>query len=71
VRGLSEAFPVPEGARVSIWLPAAHVIERVFHYLLPMAAGWTVTICPDPREIAAYVRAAHPDAFIAVPSVWK
>jgi long-chain acyl-CoA synthetase len=70
VRGLSETFPVPEGARVISWLPAAHVMERVLHYLLPIATRCTVTTCTDPRQIAAYLSAVHPDVFIAVPRVW-
>jgi long-subunit acyl-CoA synthetase (AMP-forming) len=71
VRGWCEAFPFPEGARAISWLPAAHVLERVFHYLLPIAAGSTVTTCPDPREIGAYLRAVHPDVFVGVPRVWE
>jgi long-subunit acyl-CoA synthetase (AMP-forming) len=70
VRGLSETFPVPAGARVISWLPAAHVMERVLHYLLPIALDCTVTTCPDPRQIAFYLSAVHPDVFIAVPRVW-
>jgi long-chain acyl-CoA synthetase len=71
VRGLSEAFPVREGTRVISWLPTAHVMERVLHYLLPIATRCTVTTCPDPRQIATYLSAVHPDVFIAVPRVWE
>ena len=71
VRGLSEAFPVSDDARVISWLPAAHVMERVLHYLLPIATRCTVTTCPDPRQIAGYLAAVHPDVFIAVPRVWE
>jgi long-subunit acyl-CoA synthetase (AMP-forming) len=71
VRGLSQAFPLANGTRIVSWLPAAHVMERVLHYLLPIATGCTVTTCPDPRQIAAYLSAVHPDVFIAVPRVWE
>jgi long-subunit acyl-CoA synthetase (AMP-forming) len=71
VRGWEGELPVPQGAQVISWLPAAHVLERVLHYLWAMAAGWTVTTCPDPRQIASYLGALHPDVFIAVPRVWE
>jgi long-chain acyl-CoA synthetase len=71
LRGWREAFPIPPGARIISWLPAAHVIERVLHYLWPIAAGWTVTTCPDPRAIATYLPAVRPDVFISPPRVWE
>ena len=46
-------------------------MERVLHYLLPIATRCTVTTCPDPRQIAGYLAAVHPDVFIAVPRVWE
>jgi long-chain acyl-CoA synthetase len=71
VRGWRGAFPIPPGARIISWLPAAHVMERMFHYLWPIAAGWTVTTCPDPRQIGSYLRAVHPDVFVSPPRVWE
>jgi long-subunit acyl-CoA synthetase (AMP-forming) len=53
------------------WLPAAHIAERMANHYLPIALGMTITCCPDPREIAAYLPAVRPTWFFAVPRIWE
>ena len=61
----------PDGARVISWLPAAHIAERMAHHYLPIALAMTITCCPDPRAIAAYLPAVRPTWFFAVPRIWE
>src|SRR3954447_5186892 len=58
-------------ARVISWLPSAHVAERTAHHYLPIVFGMTITTCPDPRQIGAYLPAVRPTWFFAVPRVWE
>jgi long-subunit acyl-CoA synthetase (AMP-forming) len=61
----------PEGTRVISWLPAAHIAERNAHHYLPILFGMTVTTCPNPREIVAYLPAVKPTWFFAVPRIFE
>ena len=60
-----------EHARVISWLPSAHVAERTAHHYLPIVYGMSITTCPDPRQIGAYLQAVRPTWFFAVPRVWE
>src|SRR5215218_1996894 len=61
----------PDGSRVISWLPAAHIAERMAHHYLPIVFGMTVTTCPNPREIVAYLPAVKPTWFFAVPRIFE
>ena len=61
----------PEGSRVISWLPAAHIAERMAHHYLPIVFGMSVTTCPNPREIVAYLPAVKPTWFFAVPRIFE
>ncbi len=63
-------FP-DRGAKVISWLPAAHIAERGANYYLPVIRGCTVYICPNPREIIAYLPQVRPTWFFAVPRIWE
>jgi long-chain acyl-CoA synthetase len=63
-------FP-DRGAKVISWLPAAHIAERGAHYYLPVIRGCSVTICPNPREIIAFLPRVKPTWFFAVPRIWE
>jgi long-chain acyl-CoA synthetase len=62
---------LPDGAKVISWLPSAHVAERTAHHYLPIVFAMTVTCCPDPREILAYLPAVRPNWFFAVPRIFE
>jgi long-subunit acyl-CoA synthetase (AMP-forming) len=70
-RAIEALVPFQEGARVISWLPAAHVAERVAHHYLPVVYGFTVTSCPNPREIVSYLPQVRPTWFFAVPRIWE
>ncbi len=61
----------PEGSRVISWLPSAHIAERAAHHYIPIVFGLSITTCPDPRQVAAYLPAVRPNWFFAVPRVWE
>jgi long-subunit acyl-CoA synthetase (AMP-forming) len=71
VRATQALVQFPEASKVISWLPAAHIAERQAHHYLPIAYGMTVTCCPNPREIAAYLPAVHPTWFFAVPRIFE
>jgi long-chain acyl-CoA synthetase len=63
-------FPV-EGFRLVSYLPMAHVAERMVTHYFHVLDGTEVTSCPDPSQLAAYVREVRPNYFFAVPRVWE
>src|SRR3712207_2460909 len=71
VRSSHELIQFPEGSRVISWLPAAHIAERAAHHYLPIAYGFTVTCCPNPREVMSYLPEVRPQWFFAVPRIWE
>jgi long-subunit acyl-CoA synthetase (AMP-forming) len=70
-RALRELIPIPDGGRVISWLPSAHIAERAAHHYLPMIFGLTITTCPNPKELLAYLSAVRPHWFFAVPRIWE
>ena len=61
----------PDGGRIVSYLPMAHVAERNVSHYLPMLCGFTVTCCPDAREVMAYLPEVRPTWFFAVPRIWE
>jgi long-subunit acyl-CoA synthetase (AMP-forming) len=61
----------PPKARVISWLPAAHIAERAAHHYLPIVFGFTITTCPNPREIVSVLPQVKPNWFFAVPRIWE
>jgi len=71
VKSVADLFQFPEDGRVISWLPSAHIAERNAHHYVPILFGMTITSCPDPRQVAAYLPAVRPTWFFAVPRVWE
>jgi long-chain acyl-CoA synthetase len=70
-KGVEQLIRFPDGSKVISWLPAAHIAERMAHHYLPVVYGMTVTCCPNPREVVAYLPAVKPTWFFAVPRIWE
>ena len=51
VRSYDELIQFPDGGRIVSYLPMAHVAERNVSHYLPMLCGFTITCCPDAREV--------------------
>jgi long-chain acyl-CoA synthetase len=71
IRAFDATIGFPVNGRVISWLPLAHIAERACSLYLPMFFGMSVTCCPDPRQIAAYLPAVRPSWFFAVPRIWE
>ena len=71
VKVADDVIDFPDAARVISWLPAAHVAERNAHHYLPIVFGMTVTCCPNPREIVAFLPTVKPTWFFAVPRIFE
>ena len=71
VQSVEALIRFPDGSKVISWLPAAHIAERMAHHYLPIAYAMTITCCPNPREVVAYLPAVRPTWFFAVPRIWE
>ena len=59
-RSTEALIQFPDGATVISWLPTAHIAERMAHHYLPIVFAMTITACPNPREVVAYLPAVKP-----------
>jgi long-chain acyl-CoA synthetase len=59
------------GVRLISYLPMAHIAERSTSHYLPAGSGQQVTCCPDPTQIAVYMREVKPQIMFGVPRVWE
>jgi long-subunit acyl-CoA synthetase (AMP-forming) len=71
VRSYDELIQFPDGGRIVSYLPMAHVAERNVSHYLPMLCGFTITCCPDAREVMTYLPEVRPTWFFAVPRIWE
>jgi len=70
-KGVEQLIRFPDGSKVISWLPSAHIAERMAHHYLPVVYAMTITTCPNPREVVAYLPAVKPTWFFAVPRIWE
>ena len=70
-RGLAEVMDIQPGGRMVSYFPMAHIAERNTTHYLPMTMGCTVTSCPDPRQVAAYLPEVRPTGFFGAPRIWE
>jgi long-chain acyl-CoA synthetase len=70
-KAFEELVEMEPGSRVISWLPAAHIAERMAHHYIPTIYAGTVTCCPNPREVLAYLPQVRPTWFFAVPRIWE
>jgi long-chain acyl-CoA synthetase len=59
------------GWREVSYLPMAHIAERLMTHYFHIAHGTDVTTCPDPTQLAPYLREVRPEFFLGVPRVWE
>ncbi len=71
VRSYDDIIDFPDGGRIVSYLPMAHVAERNVSHYLPMLCGFTITCCPDAREVMSYLPEVKPTWFFAVPRIWE
>src|SRR3954454_4637300 len=70
-RSFDQIIQFPEGATVVSYLPMAHIAERSCSQYLPIMFGFTVTDCPNAREVVGYLPAVRPSWFFSVPRIFE
>jgi long-subunit acyl-CoA synthetase (AMP-forming) len=70
-RSFDQIIQFPEGARVVSYLPMAHIAERSCSQYLPIMFGFTVTDCPNAREVVGYLPEVKPTWFFSVPRIFE
>jgi long-chain acyl-CoA synthetase len=71
VRSFDQIIAFPNDGRVVSYLPMAHIAERNCSHYLPLMLGFSVTCCPNPREVISYLPEVRPTWFFAVPRIWE
>jgi long-chain acyl-CoA synthetase len=71
IRSYDRLIGFPRHGRIVSYLPMAHVAERNVSQYMPMACAFSVTCCPDPRQVVAYLPEVRPNWFFAVPRIWE
>ncbi len=59
------------GMRLVSYLPMAHIAERMTSHYNAIMSAFEVTSCPDPSQIATYLREVSPHVGFGVPRVWE
>jgi long-subunit acyl-CoA synthetase (AMP-forming) len=70
-RSFDKIIQFPDGARVVSYLPMAHIAERSCTQYLPILFGFTVTCCPNAREVVSYLPDVRPSWFFSVPRIFE
>ena len=69
--GYDAVLHFPRGGNVVSYLPMAHIAERNCSHYFPMQFGFTVTCCPDAREVVSYFPEVRPSWFFGVPRIFE
>src|SRR3954449_12460874 len=70
-RSFDQIIQFPDGAAVVSSLPMAHIAERSCSQYLPIMFGFTVTDCPNAREVVGYLPDVRPSWFFSVPRIFE
>jgi long-chain acyl-CoA synthetase len=70
-RGFERSREDLAGMRIVSYLPMAHIAERMTGYYNAIASAFEVSTCPDPTQIATYLREVKPQVGFGVPRVWE
>ena len=70
-RAASAVLPVRRGARLTSYLPSAHIADRWFSHYNSIVFGIQVTCVPDPRQVAAVLPQLKPTIWGGVPRVFE
>jgi long-chain acyl-CoA synthetase len=65
------SFDTFVGKRAVSYLPMAHIAERMMSHYQWAVGGYTVSCCPDPNQLSAYLREVRPEILFGVPRVWE
>ncbi|HET7734923.1 MAG TPA: AMP-binding protein [Nocardioidaceae bacterium] len=71
VHSAAQVVDVPFGARITSFLPAAHIADRATSQYFNATKGVQVTYVDNPRAIAEALPDARPTIWFAVPRIWE
>jgi long-chain acyl-CoA synthetase len=71
MRGYDAVLHFPRGGNVVSYLPMAHIAERNCSHYFPMQFGFTVTCCPNARDVVSYFPEVRPSWFFGVPRIFE
>ncbi len=71
VRAITGVVDVHDGDRITSFLPAAHIADRVTTQYFGALLGVQVTYVADARTIGAALADTRPTIWFAVPRVWE
>ncbi len=66
-----ECFPVGPDDSTVVFLPSAHIAQRIVLELIPMRMGMPVYFCESLARLPADLKAIRPTMFLAPPRVWE
>ncbi|HVS42462.1 MAG TPA: AMP-binding protein, partial [Candidatus Dormibacteraeota bacterium] len=66
---VAQVLPIRPGARITSYLPSAHIADRWSSHYNQMVFGIQVTSVADPRAVAAVLPALRPTVWGAVPRI--
>ena len=70
-RSLRQVFDPGDGAQVISFLPHAHIADRGILHYGSQIMGYTVTDCPDAKQLLPHLIDARPDVWGGVPRIWE
>jgi long-chain acyl-CoA synthetase len=68
-RAVNAVLPVRRGARITSYLPSAHIADRWASHYTQIMFGTEITCVPDPRQVASVLPQLKPTIWGAVPRV--
>lgn len=68
---LVRTWPIRPGGRVLSFLPSAHIADRTIGIYMVNNLGYTVTCCPDYKQLSEAMTQTLPTVFLAVPRIWE
>jgi long-chain acyl-CoA synthetase len=71
VRSLSGLLPIEPGARITSFLPAAHIADRWSTHYNSMVFGLQITHIANPRDVVAALPEVRPTVWGSVPRIWE
>jgi long-subunit acyl-CoA synthetase (AMP-forming) len=71
LRGMRQVIEPPERGGIVSFLPHAHIADRGAMHYQSQVMGWTVTDCPDPKQLLGHLIDARPEIWGGVPRIFE
>jgi long-subunit acyl-CoA synthetase (AMP-forming) len=71
VRSLATILPIEPGARITSFLPAAHIADRWSSHYNSLVFGLQITFIANPRDVISALPEVRPTVWGSVPRIWE